>query len=69
MSTDLWNQRNSQPCRHLRSKEMFYDTGTPQEEQSTSGDFWCTHTSRCLGPDDKPASDEDCGPERSCYEQ
>ena len=69
MSMDPWEEFNNQPCRHLRSKEMFYDTGVSLEERSGSGIFWCTKTSQCLGPDRKPASDDDCGPDRRCYEQ
>jgi hypothetical protein len=67
MSND--SQGNHRPCRHLRSKEMFYDTGTPSGESHGSGIFWCTHTANCLGPDGTPASDEDCGPDRNCYQQ
>lgn len=67
MSTDSSNQRNHRPCKHLRSKEMFYDTGeTPQQG---SGTFWCEHTSQCLGSDGVAVADEDCGPSRDCYER
>ena len=69
MSADSWEQLNNRRCRHLQSKEMFYDTGTPPEDRSGSGIFWCGRTNQCLGPDSKPVDDEDCGPERSCYEQ
>jgi hypothetical protein len=48
---------------------MFYDSGPASEESPGSGIFWCTHTTNCLGPDGKPASDEDCHPDRNCYQQ
>ena len=62
-------RENHRPCRHLRSKEMFYDSGTPPGESHQSGIFWCTHTANCLGPDNRPASGEDCGLDRNCYER
>jgi hypothetical protein len=68
MSDDPWIRLKILPCKHLRSKEMFYDTGTPLEERSGSGIFWCEHTQRCLGPDDSPVSREECVPQRGCYE-
>ncbi len=69
MSTDSSNQRNHRPCRYLRSKEMFYDTGETPGEEHGSGLFWCEHTNQCLGPDGHPVADEDCGPERNCYQR
>ncbi len=68
MSDDLGYRPNHRPCKRLRSKEMFYDTGVPPEERAGSGIFWCTHTQNCLGPDGKPASRDACGPTRQCYE-
>jgi hypothetical protein len=69
MSDDPWERLRQRPCRFLRSKEMFYDNGIPLEQRSGSGIFWCGHTHKCLGPDSALVSDEDCRPERSCYEQ
>ena len=69
MSTDPWKQLDNQPCRHLRSKEMFYDSGESPDDSDGSGMFWCDHTSNCLGPDGKPAGAEDCAPPRDCFEQ
>jgi hypothetical protein len=68
MSTDSWNRLNNRPCRHLRSKEMFYDSAAPPDERSGSGIFWCHRTTQCLGPDGKPVDDEDCRTDRGCYE-
>ena len=60
----------NRPCKHLRSKEMFYDVGSdPQDDDGASGIFWCTHSENCLGPDGRPADDEDCSSHRECFEQ
>ena len=66
---DPWTRLNQRPCRHLLSKEMFYDTGIPLEERSGSGIYWCDQTHQCLGPDNIAVGREDCGPTRSCYER
>jgi hypothetical protein len=70
MSDDPWERlKNSSGCRHLRSKEMFYDNGIPLEERGGSGIFWCGKTFHCLGPDGTTVDKEECGPTRMCYEQ
>jgi hypothetical protein len=68
MSDDPWLRLREGPCRSLRSKEMFYDNGIPWEERGSSGIYWCSHTHKCLGPDGTVVSNEDCRPDRSCYE-
>ena len=69
MPDDPGDQLHRPCCKHLRSKEMFYNTGTPLADRSGSGIFWCAHSQHCLGPDGAPATDEDCRPGRTCYEQ
>ena len=69
LSTDSWNRLNNRPCKHLQSKEMFYETATPPGDEHGSGIFWCARTQNCLGPDNKPAETEGCLPERRCYER
>jgi hypothetical protein len=68
MTDDPWAELKLARCKHLRSKEMFYDNGTPIEQRGGSGIFWCMHTHHCLGPDSRPASDEDCHSGRPCHE-
>ena len=68
------NQAESQPqrhtpCRQLRSKEMYYQSPGEQEDQFSSGIYWCSHTHKCLGPDGMTVSKDDCGQHRSCFEQ
>jgi hypothetical protein len=49
---------------------MFYDTGTPLEERSGSGIYWCSHTFKCLGPDNTVVSPEECSvTSRACFER
>jgi hypothetical protein len=55
------------PCRHLRSKEMYYqDFGAPDDPYA-SGIFWCGRTQESFGPDGHSCGKEDCGGQRSCY--
>jgi len=62
MADDPWTKLKNLPCKHLRSKEMFYDNGIPLEDRSGSGIFWCAHTHNCLGPDGTVAARDQCGP-------
>jgi len=54
------------PCRNLRSKEMYYAYGEPDDEYS-SGVFWCAKTQEGFGPDGQPVSKLECCNGRSCY--
>jgi hypothetical protein len=69
MSDDPWARLQSRPCRCLRSKEMFYDNGTPLEERGGSGIFWCSQTHNCMGPDGRIVSLEECVSTRPCHER
>ena len=42
------------PCRNLRSKEMYYAYGQEDDDYS-SGVFWCAKTQEGFGPDGQPA--------------
>ncbi len=57
-------------CRHMRSKEMFYEfEGQPDPiHASGSGIYWCVYTQNCLGPDGKVAEPNACQPGRHCFE-
>ena len=54
------------PCRHLRSKEMFYQNAA-QEDEFCSGVYWCTKTHEGFGPDGEPAGKVQCCASRPCY--
>ncbi len=68
MATEHWNQLKKRCCKHLRSREMFYDSDTADDEAYSSGLFWCAHTENCLGPDGQACGDEECGGDRGCHE-
>jgi hypothetical protein len=53
------------PCRHLRCKEMYYQ-GIEDDEYS-SGAYWCARTQEPLGPDNEIAGKNDCCSGRPCY--
>ena len=55
------------PCRKLRNKEMFYQDHGQEEDEFSSGVFWCGKTQENFGPDGQPASKSDCCTGRACY--
>ena len=56
------------PCRHLRCKEMFYQSPGQPEDEFSSGIYWCVKTQENLGPDGQSCGKCECGPERACYQ-
>ncbi len=68
MASNEDNRTGNRVCKHLRSKEMFYESETIEDEDRASGLFWCMHSQTCLGPDGGAAGDEECLPGRLCYE-
>ena len=59
-------------CRFLRHKKMFYDfdreAALTVGPESGGTPYWCVKTSTPLGPDDLPATGEECRAGRSCCE-
>lgn len=55
------------PCRHLRSKEMYYQEYGAPEDEFSSGIYWCGKTQENFGPDGEPCSKGHCSGERACY--
>lgn len=55
------------PCRHLRSKEMYYQEYGAADDEFSSGVYWCGKTQENFGPDGQPCSRGDCSGERTCY--
>jgi hypothetical protein len=53
------------PCRHLRSKEMYYQGS--EDDDFSSGIYWCLRTYEPLGPDGQPVGKNDCCTGRSCF--
>lgn len=57
----------AQPCRNLRSKEMFHDPNPLLEDDFSSGQYWCLKTQQLIGPDGKLVNRLECSPGRSCF--
>ena len=55
------------PCRHLRSKEMYYQSASQAEDEFSSGIYWCGKTCENFGPDGRPATKTECCAGRVCY--
>jgi hypothetical protein len=70
-------------CRHIRSKGMIVNIDESPENQSTQKNYlavdthalaydgtvwWCTATSKTIGPDDRPCDSDRCQKGRTCYQ-
>lgn len=55
------------PCRNLRSKEMYYQALGQEDDQFSSGLYWCGRTQETFGPDGQPVSKGDCCNGRPCF--
>ena len=57
-------------CKHLRSKQFYMDLGFHSSgmDSGVSVPCWCFKTQQPRGPDSMFASQEDCAPERECFE-
>jgi hypothetical protein len=57
-------------CRRLRTK-MYYVVGREHVNlrvSSPTAQYWCSHTTTVMGPDDMPCSPEACQTHRGCFE-
>jgi len=55
------------PCKHLRSKEMYHQSLGQEDDQFSSGLFWCTKTHENFGPDGEPVCKTNCCSGRTCF--
>ena len=55
------------PCKHLRSKEMFYQNASEETDEFSSGVFWCLKTHEGFGPDGQTVGKSECCQGRSCF--
>ena len=55
------------PCRHLRSKEMYYQSPGQEDDEFSSGVYWCTATHEPVGPDNQPCGKKECCAGRNCF--
>ena len=53
------------PCRHLRSKEMYYQGS--ENDDFASGQYWCDLTHDSCGPDGAACGKMECCAQRTCY--
>lgn len=59
------------PCKHLRTKTMFYDFNRDAALEvgpiCDSQTFWCVLTGNPVGPDGEVVGREECGAHRGCH--
>ena len=51
----------------MRSKEMYYQGQGQEDDEFSSGVFWCGKTQENFGPDGQPVSKAECCAGRGCY--
>ncbi len=62
------NSTNVQlPCRYLRNKEMYYQAPGQEDDEFSSGVYWCGKSQESFGPDGKPADKAECCASRPCF--
>ena len=67
MNADETSQTDFQtPCRHLRSKEMYYQSPDQLDDEFSSGVYWCGKTQENFGPDGEPCGKSECCSGRTC---
>jgi hypothetical protein len=55
------------PCQNLRSKEMYYQGADQQDDEFSSGVYWCMLTHENFGPDGQPTGRKECCDGRGCF--
>ena len=55
------------PCRHLRSKEMYHQAAGQEDDQFSSGLYWCNKTHENFGPDTQAVGKTECCAGRACF--
>lgn len=63
-------KRKKPICRHLRTKTSYVPADRSSDylaESSANAQYWCIHTMRGVGPDDRFVSPEDCITGRGCF--
>lgn len=58
-------------CRHLRCKGMYVGVRQQMDPNALPMDttnWWCSRTSKAVGPDFYPCGKDDCGALRACHE-
>ncbi len=60
---------NQFPCKHIRSKEMYYQADQTDGDQYSGGIYWCAKSHETFGPDGEPVDRSECTPSRACFEE
>jgi len=67
MPTEQETFNLSLPCRHLRSKEMYYESTGQEDNPFSNAIYWCTQTQENFGPDGLPCGKTECCAGRVCH--
>jgi len=55
------------PCKYLRNKEMYYQPMGAEDDEFSSGAYWCLKTQEPFGPDRGPTGRAECCADRTCF--
>jgi len=67
MDTNATESSFQPQCRHLRSKEMYYQAPEQEDDEFSSGVYWCGKTQETFGPDGEPCGKSECCSGRACW--
>lgn len=56
-------------CKHLRSKEMYYQADQRDGDQYSGGAYWCAKNHESFGPDGGVVERSECTPDRTCFQE
>ena len=57
------------PCKHMRSKEMYYQSDQRDGDEYSGGIYWCAKSHETFGPDGGAVQRSECTPDRACFEE
>ena len=68
--TSIW-QEVPAVCKHLRSKQYYMDFSEHASGMDSGVPVacWCLKTMKPVGPDSSAVTQDECTPERECFEQ
>lgn len=57
------------PCKHIRSKEMYYQSDQVDGDAYSGGVYWCAKSFQSFGPDGAAVERSECTPDRTCFDE
>lgn len=68
--SNIW-QEPEPACRHLRSKQYYMDYSGHASgmDSGVPVSCWCLKTMKPVGPDSLSVTQDECTPDRECFEQ